>query len=334
MYPGSAPAATRRVPPRWASEVPAPDDTHTCPPTTAIPRTAPRASTLVFFSVSREIRKRSPEYFSATHREPRWTTTAVGPSPTSTECACWVGTSMRVTVWESSSATQTSLPARTMPRGPLPTRIGANIGCLVWASMRVTEPARPFATQTDVSSTASPSGPSPTSIGLVVAPLIVSMRWIVLSPLFATQSPAGPAAIAAGALPTGMLSTTFAATRLIRAPAPSAKFAPPRSSPVTAIECGSCPTSSSRSTACVAVLTLDTVLSPALMTQTAPRPAARAIGFVPTGTDATTDPDSSSLLTTFAAPSAGAPDSGGGPVVPLQGTGGPTAATAAGAPRP
>ena len=151
-----------------------------------------------------------------------------------TSCVCPVATVIRVTLWESSSATQTSSPTRTMPRGPLPTRIGEVIWSPVRASMRITEPDRPLATQTEVSSTARPSGPSSTSMGSLGVPLVVSMRWMVLSPLLATHSPAGPAAMASGSLPTSMvLHLAGRPATLMRETVPSAKLVTHRSSPVS-----------------------------------------------------------------------------------------------------
>ena len=60
------------------------------------------------------------------------------------------------------------------------------------------------------------------------------------------------------------------------------------------------------STACVDGLIRWTVLSPALSTQIAPPPATTAVGLVPTGTDATTWPFSSSSLTALAGTAAAA----------------------------
>ncbi len=98
--------------------------------------------------------------------------------------------------------------------------------------MRITVPARPLATQTEASSTASPSGTVP-DIDRVARRRrsTVSMRWMVLSPLLATHSPAGPAAIAYGPLPTSIVSDELVrSATLIRETVPSAKLVTHRSS--------------------------------------------------------------------------------------------------------
>ena len=117
--------------------------------------------------------------------------------------------------------------------------MGGDIGSPVWLSMCITVPSPPLATQTEASSTTRPSEPTPTSIGWPGKPDDVSMRWMVLSPLLATQSPAGPAATAYGLLPTWIVSTTWSASMLIRETVPSAKFVTHTSSPVTARARGS-----------------------------------------------------------------------------------------------
>ena len=86
----------------------------------------------------------------------------------------------------------------------------------------------------------------------------------------------------------------------MRETVPSVKLVTHRSSPVTTRARGSCPTSIVCCTACVDGLIFETVSSPALTTQIAPSPAASAIGFVPTGTEPTPFPDSSSSLTALA----------------------------------
>ena len=102
----------------------------------------------------------------------------------------------------------------------------------------VTDLPVPLATHTECASTARPSGPAPTRTGGPVAPVTGSMRWIVLSPLLATQTPLGPAAMAAGTLPTGMRLTSELESALIRDTLPSPEFATHTSSPVTAIATG------------------------------------------------------------------------------------------------
>ena len=131
------------------------------------------------------------------------------------------------------------------------------------------------------------------------------MRWIVLSLLLATQSPAGPAAIASGPPPTADRPTS-SAVDVDPGDGPVGEVGDPQvvagdrqgTRIVTdAIVC---------STACVAGLILETVSSLGVDDPDRSRLDARATGFVPTGTDATTFPDASSSLTALAGTAAAA----------------------------
>jgi hypothetical protein len=128
-----------------------------------------------------------------------------------------------------------------------------------------------------------------------------SIRWMVLSPLLATQTPLGPLPIAAGWVPTVMVSTTLSALMLIRVTVPSAKLATHTLSVVTTNDWGVNPTSNFWMTAWVRGSIRNTVASLRLATHSAPPPYARPAGLVPTGIVALIDPSSSTAPTLLAA---------------------------------
>ena len=118
--------------------------------------------------------------------------------------------------------------------GPASTLTSDAAGRPVRVSILLTVPDRPLATHRVESSRARASGPSPTGIAGPAFSVSGFTSWTVLSALFATQTPPGPATTAAGPMPTRTFPTTDPVGMWMRVRTFSSNPATQRSSPLAA----------------------------------------------------------------------------------------------------
>src|SRR4051812_48747484 len=280
------------VPPRW----PAPEcgtATSTASPDIASPDTRlPTLTRCATWFLPGSMRTTLPSNWLLTQMPRGSTATASGPFPVRTVAVTeFVLGSIRETVPSRLFATHAAPWPKAIPVGPFPTWIGAKTCFPVVGSMRTTWPAARWLAHRVPAPNASSVAATDSVVGL---PLSESIRVIVPSPVFATQTEPAAWTIPSGPTPTPIFWTTVFVPGSIRETVPSRLLTTQTAPSPVAIPLGPLPTGIVSTTAFVPGSIRETEWPSALVTQYAPSPAATAVGVAPTAVAATRRPERAS----------------------------------------